>query len=159
MIKISEQIKKELKKPLGRLVQIQDIIRMNNKGLKIITIGDVCTIELLKHGILPTLAVFDYKTKRTQIDQKDEEILRMSFGKVMKIKNPPGMINKQIIKDARKLIENGGAIQIDGEEDLTALPLILNLENEVLVYGQPNVGMVAVEKDEKLNRKIEKWLK
>ncbi|VVC04104.1 Uncharacterised protein [Candidatus Bilamarchaeum dharawalense] len=155
---IPDEIKNELKKPLGRLVQIQEMKEIS-LSKKIISVGDVCTLNLISIGITPHLAVFDHIYMRKNLDPESVRILHTKFSKPKKYKNPPGTLSNRIINDAKKLIENGGAVLIDGEEDLTALAFILAAnENYVVVYGQPNEGMILVEPEKGIKKKIEKLI-
>lgn len=156
MIQIDEETKKILKEPLGKIITQEQIKKLNKK---IISVGDVCTLSLIKNNIMTDVAVFDFKTKRQEIGKEEREILLKS-AKYIEIQNPTGQLNSQIVKNARKYIDQKINIKIDGEEDLTALAFILELkEDEVLLYGQPNVGIVIVEKDEQLKERIRKWIK
>lgn len=156
MIKIDEETKEILKKPLGRIISEEEIKKLNKK---IISIGDVCTLNLMKNKIKIDVAVFDFKTKREEISNEEKEILLKS-GKFIELENPTGQLNNEIVKNARRYIDQKINIKINGEEDLTALAFIIELkEHEALIYGQPNVGMVIVEKDDKLKERIRKWIK
>lgn len=156
MIKIDEKTKEILKTPLGRIVTEDEIKKINKK---IISIGDICTLSLIKNKIKIQVAVFDFKTKREEIAQEERNILLKS-AKFVEIENPAGQLNREIVKNARKYIDEKTNIKIIGEEDLTALAFILELkEDEAVVYGQPNVGIVMVQKDEKLKDKIREWIK
>ena len=156
MIEINQEIKTILKNPLGPIVTEEELQKTKKK---IISIGDICTLSLIKKGIRIEMAVFDFRTKRKEITQEEKEILK-KLGEFIKIENPPGKLNEQIILDARKLIDQKKNIMIIGEEDLTALAFILELkDDEIVVYGQPEVGIVKVENNPKLKQMIKRWLK
>lgn len=155
-MEIPEEIKNKLKKPLGRFISLEKVKEVNKR---IISVGDVCTLNLISIGITPHLAVFDHFYMRQQLEPDSIKILEKNFPDQKKYKNPKGTLSEKILEDARKLIEDGGAILIDGEEDLTALAFILAAdENYVVVYGQPKEGMIMVEYDEKIKKKIMSWL-
>jgi uncharacterized protein (UPF0218 family) len=156
MIKIDEKTKEILKTPLGRIVTYEEIKKINKK---IISIGDFCTLGLIKNKIKIQVAVFDFKTKREEIGEEERSVLLKS-AKFIEIENPAGQLNREIIKNARRYINEKTNIKIIGEEDLTALAFILELnEDEAVIYGQPNTGMVIVQKDEKLKERIREWIK
>lgn len=153
---ISESVKNSLKVPLGRLYR-----KFPEKlsGRRIISIGDVCTLDLLWAGITPHLAVYDYRSMRRPLGRAEQNMLKSIYRNPRKYRNPAGTVSDRLLRDAGKLIHEGGAVLIAGEEDLTALAFILGAgENDLVVYGQPNEGLVVVMPDEKLKRKIEKWL-
>ncbi|HSB47580.1 MAG TPA: DUF359 domain-containing protein [Candidatus Bilamarchaeum sp.] len=157
MIAVSEAVREELKKPLGAV--IRDISGLGRKpDERIISIGDVCTLEFLSRGIIPHLSVFDFKSMRKPLHEKGRKAL-MSLGEAKKYANPPGTISESLLADAGMLLEKGGAVLIDGEEDLTALAFILEAgKKDIIVYGQPREGMVIVRADSKLKKKIKGWL-
>ena len=158
-MRIPENIKKELKHPLGELHIDFRKIRKLSSSRRIISIGDVCTLGLLAMGIKPHLAVFDHKYMRNDLEEGVISILKRNYPEARKMSNPPGTLSEEIIEQAGSMIENGGALQIEGEEDLTALAFILKGgKNDLIVYGQPNEGMVVVVPNEKVKKKIEKWL-
>jgi uncharacterized protein (UPF0218 family) len=50
-------------------------------------------------------------------------------------------------------------VLVDGEEDLAVFPLILILpDSSVILYGQPNEGVVFCEVDSALRKKAEELL-
>ncbi|MBU0532220.1 DUF359 domain-containing protein [Candidatus Micrarchaeota archaeon] len=158
-MKIPEKVRKQLKRPLGKLHKDFKEIKRLSKDYRIIAIGDVCTLGLLAMGIQPHLAVFDFRFMRRELDPGMKNILRLYYKRPKKYKNPPGMLSERILKEAGHLIKAGGAILIEGEEDLTALAFIKNASSrEIIVYGQPHLGMVIVKPDKKIKKKIEKWL-
>ena len=114
MVVISEEVKLKLKKPLGRLYSDYSFLE-KLKTKRIISIGDASTLALLDHGIQPGLAVFDFKIKRKKITAVQKKKLLSSFTKITKYKNPKGTVSDHIRKNAKKLIERGGAVLIDGE--------------------------------------------
>jgi uncharacterized protein (UPF0218 family) len=157
-MRIPETVKNELKKPLGKFTDIKKL-KWFGKKRKIISVGDVCTLNLISAGITPHLAIFDFIYMRQELENDRRELLRRKFAKPKKYKNPPGTLSKKLILDAKKLVKKGGGVLIDGEEDLTALAFILAADEEYLVvYGQPHKGMVMVIPEKEIKRKIKNWL-
>ncbi|MFH1785256.1 MAG: DUF359 domain-containing protein [Candidatus Micrarchaeota archaeon] len=156
-MEIPEKIKNELKKPLGQLITLEEIKKTEAK--RIISVGDVCTLNLIFVGITPHLAVFDHLYMRRKLEADAIAKLKSKFANPKKYKNQPGTISEELINDAEKILEEGGAVLIEGEEDLTALAFILVAnENDIIVYGQPNEGMVMVIPDKEIKNKIKNWL-
>lgn len=159
MVKIPEDARSQLKKPLGKLYRDFKEIRKLSKDHRIISIGDICTLGLLAMGIKPHLAVFDFLFMRHRLDAEMENILKMHYKKPKKYKNPAGTVSEKILADAEKLLRKGGSVLIEGEEDLTALAFIRSAgPRDIIVYGQPHMGLVVVKPEKKLKKKIEKWL-
>lgn len=159
---IGEKMREELKNPLGLILNNSESIREQMTGKRIIAVGDVCVLNLLSIGIKPHLSVFDFRTKRQEIDEKSKEQLETEYpvSNRREFDNPPGVLSNEILEIAPELIKKGGGILIIGEEDLTALAFILAAEpkQDIVVYGQPDVGMVMVKPERKTKQKIEKLL-
>ena len=159
MVEISEIARIELKKPIGKLYKEVGAAKELQSAARIISVGDICTINLLKSGIKPHLAVYDYRFKRSNLDPQDKLVLTDEYRIPNVYLNPAGSLSEEIIEDAPMLLENGGAILIVGEEDLCALAFILAAkEDDLIVYGQPDQGVVIVVPDNKLKEKIRKML-
>ena len=156
---LSPSARLELKSPLGLLFRdLSELKGMLIPGKRIITVGDVCTISFLKAKIHPHLAIFDYLSKREPISDSDETLLKKSFPKRKKYVNPSGQISKKLLEDAPELLSKGGAIEVSGEEDLTALIfLLVGEETDLILYGQPNLGLVVVKPTKPIKEKIKKW--
>jgi hypothetical protein len=158
-MEIPNRIRLQLKKPLGRLQKDFGGIKELASGHRIISIGDVCTLGLLSIGVRPHLAVFDYRFMRNRLDSGMIRILQVHFRKPKRYRNPAGTLSWRLLRDAKALLREGGAILIEGEEDLTALAFIKNAgKKDVIIYGQPDAGIVIVKEDRKLKGKIERWL-
>lgn len=158
-MKISEALRDELRNPLGIVHRdFKEIIRLS-KDHRIISVGDVCTLSLLAMGIRPHLAVFDHRFMRKELDSGFTNILRLYYSDPAVYPNPAGTLSEEIMKDAPHLIEKGGGVLIEGEEDLTALAFILDAkETDIVVYGQPREGLVIVRPEPGLKKKIRGWL-
>ena len=156
---IKNKIKKNLKSPLGILYSNPKrlISRVINK--KVISVGDMTTLVLLSFGITPHLAVFDGKWMRKKVPSQITELFKLHFPVQKEIKNPKGELSNYLLKNSKRLIQKGGALFIDGEEDLTALAFILDMADEnVLVYGQPKEGIVLIRNNKKLKEKLRNLL-
>ncbi|MFH0884166.1 MAG: DUF359 domain-containing protein [Candidatus Micrarchaeota archaeon] len=159
MVAIPADIKAALKEPLGKLQKGYEGLGDLSRTHRIISIGDVCTLGLLGAGVRPHLAVFDYLFMRLDLEPERKKILENAFRNPARYRNPPGTLSESIIADAPMLIEKGGAVLIDGEEDLTALAFIRSAGREdIIIYGQPGEGVVVVVPDERLKKKIDRWL-
>jgi hypothetical protein len=83
---------------------------------------------------------------------------------ILNAENPPGTITKDLWETIDRAISSSKnskknfLIVVEGEEDLAVLPsIILAPKNTVLMYGQPNQGLVVVEV-EKLKKKAEELI-
>jgi uncharacterized protein (UPF0218 family) len=158
-MKIPENVKARLKKPLGSLEYDFRAIKRLSRGHRITAVGDICTISLLALGVKPHLAVFDYKFMRKKLDSGMVNMLKVHYGRARRYRNPAGTLSDKVVADAERLLKEGGAVLIDGEEDMTALAFIAaGGKKDVIIYGQPHKGMVIVRYDTKLKKRIRGWL-
>ena len=159
MVRISDNARMELKKPLGRLIANPSELPMIIGEHRIISVGDICTLTLLELGIMPHLAVYDYRYQRMDLEENKVERLKSNFPNPKTFSNPPGTISDELMGLAQGLLAEGGAILIDGEDDLTALVFISAASKDYLIlYGQPDEGIVVVKPDKETKEKIRKIL-
>ncbi len=116
---------------------------------RIVAVGDVVVANLISTGFYPTIAVIDYKTKRNIV------LTHAQFSKIYErnyvIVNPPGMISLNAIRALVEVLSNNitALVEVRGEEDLLVLPiLLLSRSNDIVLYGQPDKGLVVVGVDE-----------
>jgi GTP-dependent dephospho-CoA kinase len=159
---ISEQIRGELKVPIGRVIPdaevTREIVRPYFDGTrKTACVGDRTTERVHEFGFSPDLEIVDSLEKRkarvvpSPVKNEERRILTAS--------NPPGAISRDAllkISESLRLIEDSKSkvrIEIKGEEDLLALPVIAFFPAQtVTFYGQPNVGLVVVTSQESRNK-------
>ena len=162
MVRLSEELKTILKKPLGKTGPLGQLLPLT-KGKRIIAVGDQVVFALLSHGIRPHVAVFDFKTLRNPVDIAVRERLEKEYPDANRVYNPAGEITKGLALIAPILMRDGGALLVEGEEDLAALVFIDIMEKGyVVLYGQPGEGAVLVEENgegKKLVKKIAGKLK
>ncbi|MFH1403200.1 MAG: DUF359 domain-containing protein [Candidatus Altiarchaeota archaeon] len=143
-----------LKKPLGRLVSGLDSL---SKEDVLITVGDEASKAVLSDGFKPKIVVYDGKTARQPIDVP--ESLEGYGDKSVTVENPPGTLQKRVFQVIRQALDYEGSttVFVEGEEDLTALAAIMEAPNgTVVVYGQPGEGMVLVDVNEVIKKKVSK---
>ena len=162
-IRFSTSQLSRFKTPLGHLIsgnpsetmpKLKEIVE-RLRPPKIITVGDVVSTEARVAGIPLNLTIIDGKTMRhgyAPIISKT----RVTFHVV----NPAGAISQeswQAIKNALK--EEDATIIVEGEEDLLAIPAVLEAPlRALIVYGQPSQGIVVVEATSQRKAKLTKLL-
>ena len=108
---------------------------------KVATVGDVVSRETLMAGIPVGLRLIDQMTLRKAIDH-----FEIRAEHTYRVRNPAGIITQEAwdtIKEA--LQQREAVILVDGEEDLLAIPTIIESPvNSFVVYGQPSEGLVVV---------------
>lgn len=131
----------------------------------IITVGDITTQACLQQQIKIDLAVVDYRSERQPLTPNFHQMLKNKADWLQIINNQPGTISL----NASKLIMNflplmalknkTGFMQVNGEEDLLVLPIILLAPlNTIVLYGQPNQGIILTLVTENLKEKVVKLL-
>ncbi len=155
MLEVPEALRAELKKPLGELMGMDAFISEYGKS-RIISVGDIVTLSLLEKGIRPFLAAYDFRSMRHDIEKRMRERIKGAYSTYSTARNPPGTITEELEAAAASMAGKGGALYVEGEEDLAALVFMrISPEGCVIVYGQPDEGVVAVECNEKSRRKAE----
>jgi len=160
---LPDDLRDKLKEPIGLLVNEEELLRLLLKEEHIVSVGDQVTYTLLKNDIEPIFCVVDFKTKRNRCSNDIKEKIQ-SFGKKrVLITNPPRCISVSlwnVIETAFDNLEKGSLrIEIDGEEDLAALPAILLAPRDVtIIYGLPNKGVLVVKATKENKRKVKEIL-
>jgi uncharacterized protein (UPF0218 family) len=168
MVKIKcilpENLRDELKKPLGILLDDYELYDHLRGEKLIVSVGDYVTYSILKKKIIPLFCIVDYKTKRENCDKKIIEVIKTYGDKIINIRNPAGCISESLwdsIKESYNEIGiNKIRIEVDGEEDLATLPSIYLSPNRdvTIIYGLPDKGVVLVKTNEENKLKVKKIL-
>jgi len=157
---LPENIRNELKTPLGKLIldsssEKENYIRSVYSKKVIITVGDATSELLIGMGLIPLLHIIDGQEKR----MKRSPPLADSINTELTVKNNPGEISPESFDLIKSIFEQKPPIRllVDGEEDLLVLPVCLFApENSVVMYGQPNEGLVIAEITDELRDKVQK---
>ena len=151
--KLTPALRERLKKPFGRLYRgkgdecLRDIVKSLKNPPKVISIGDMTTYYLLKAGIVPDMCIVDERTMRLPVNLEVKKGTAHESFKDVKVKNPPGVVTKELIDAIRDNMVSKKPVRIfvDGEEDLAVIPACEYAPvGSVVLYGQPNEGVVAV---------------
>ena len=151
MFKIDENSIDEFKRPLGKLyINFEDAIPMIKEASFLISVGDQTTKNLVDIDLIPDLGIID-----NRIQRKDHNYDIIRTENILNADNPAGTITENLwetIEEAISLtLEDSGnrIIVVKGEEDLAVLPcLLIAPEDAVILYGQPNEGLVFVNVSE-----------
>ncbi|MGI0068825.1 MAG: GTP-dependent dephospho-CoA kinase family protein [Nitrosopumilaceae archaeon] len=153
---LPENLRENLKKPLGQLLKDSEITKdivLKNMGHNafLITVGDATTERMIKLGIIPSLQIVDSLEKRQQRNLP-EGMVKTS----LTCNNPPAEITDDSITIIKQAFDMDKPVRIivKGEEDLLVLPVVLFApENSIVMYGQPNEGLVIVKINEEIRNK------
>ena len=139
----------DLKSPKGDVFHVKDgppeqrvVERIQNECPTIvIAVGDVTCATILDEGYTPEVCVIDGITKRgpyERIFKEDIEYL---------VYNPPATLYPETWSAIDTAIHDGlhSVVNVEGEEDLMGFPAVLLApDNSVMLYGQPDVGIIWV---------------
>ena len=160
-MKLPDSLRDQLKIPLGVLLPIgQDNKRNIQKYLSddsfIITVGDRTTEKMIDFDLTPSLQIIDGFEKRIKRD-----IVKLGDAFELQIDNPAAEITLQSIEIIKKAFTMNPPIRltVNGEEDLLVLPVCIHApENSVILYGQPNKGIVLVQITAEIRNKAQALL-
>ena len=161
-MQLPDDLRDQLKKPLGNLISDNDpnrenIIKKNSAESIIITVGDRTTENMLQLGLKPQVQIIDGLEKRDQCLVPADDTVNTKLS----CRNPPGEITEESIQVIQKAFscEPPVRITVDGEEDLLVIPVCIYApENSVVMYGQPNEGLVIVHITPEIQAKVQKIL-
>jgi hypothetical protein len=157
-LSLPESAREAMRVPLGPVVQDAGLGELLRGARVLVTVGDMVTATLLDAGYDVSLAVFDYKTKRTEERDFHKKLQKMR-GRRLRAPNPPAMITRDLweaLQNAFLMIGAGArvGIEVEGEEDLAAIPaIIMAPEGARVLYGMPGKGMVVVTVNDKARKK------
>ncbi len=122
----------------------------------VITVGDRTTEKMIEFGLIPSLQIIDSQEKRSK-----REPPQLANATELTVDNPAAEITSQSIS----IIQEAFAMQppvrisVNGEEDLLVIPVCVYApENAIVLYGQPNEGLVIVKITPEIRNKTQKLL-
>ena len=147
-MKLPENLREQLKIPLGKLLLESEANKENIKrnlpeNSYIITVGDKTTEKMIEFDLVPSLQIIDGQEKRVKRELPKE----LNIATSLTCDNPAAEITTQSIDVIKKAFESPSPVRItvNGEEDLLVIPVcVFAPENSVVLYGQPNEGLVIV---------------
>ncbi len=159
---LPENLREQLKIPLGILIpdnqtSKENILNQIPENSFVITVGDATTEKLQSYGIIPSLQIVDAQEKRI----KREPPLANNVSTNLSCQNPAGEITEQSIETIKQAITSKPPVRIivDGEEDLLVIPVCIYApENTIIMYGQPNEGLVVITVNEEIKKKTKSIL-
>jgi len=157
-VHLPDNLRDKLKKPLGILLKDSDVTKesiLKNIPIEsfVISVGDATTEKLIKYGIVPSLQVVDGVEKRIKRSMPSGNVTT-----TLNCSNPPAEITIESVKTIKKAFQSPTPVRIAviGEEDLLVLPVVVFApENSVVLYGQPNEGLVIVPINAEIRNKAQ----
>ena len=161
-MKLPENLRDQLKIPLGLLLAENETDKTNiqkhlSENSYIITVGDRTTEKMIDFGLIPSLQIIDGQEKRKKRN------IPKNFGvsTTLTCDNPAAEITTQSIETIKKAFTSQTPVRItvNGEEDLLVIPVcIFAPDNSVVMYGQPNEGLVIVKLTPEIRNKTQTLL-
>jgi uncharacterized protein (UPF0218 family) len=155
-VRLPENLRSQLKEPFGILIQDSEVTQSGisdkiSKDKFVITVGDATTEKMISFGLTPSLQIVDSLEKRNKRDLPAGEPKT-----ILMCTNPAGEITGESIAVIRKALGMSFPVRIivTGEEDLLVLPVAVYApDNSVILYGQPNKGLVLVHLTEEIRNR------
>jgi cytidyltransferase-like protein len=136
--------------PFGHLYPDDSVLK-HLPAERLISVGDVVTRNCLQAAIFPKIALLDLYVQRHKSIVALENIGFKGDEITLFADNAPGHLDSSLITTLQKAIDSlpslhNITILVNGEEDLAVLPLVLLLPlSWVVVYGQPDMGVVVLK--------------
>ena len=146
-----------LKEPFGELLPgdpsktMPELVTIINRlhPRKVVAVGDVVSRETVAAGIRVNLRIIDHISMR-----KPTAPFHLKAKTTYRVRNPAGVISLESWEAIKRALKDEDTvILVDGEEDLLALPCIVESpSNSLVLYGQPSQGLVVVTTDSTISR-------
>jgi uncharacterized protein (UPF0218 family) len=123
------------------------------KPLKIVAVGDMVSKNMIEHSLPVSIIVVDSKMLREKIKP-----IKSAAQTILRVKNPAGTLSREtwsVLEEALKQ-KQLTKVLVEGEEDLfTLVAVALAPDNTLVVYGQPNEGLVALTVNKETRQKVQ----
>ena len=161
-MKLPNSLRDQLKIPLGILLPEKDATKQNilkhiSNNSFVITVGDRTTEKMINFELTPSLQIIDSQEKRV----KREPPKTADIVTELTCENPAAEITEQSIDVIRRAFSSKTPVRItvNGEEDLLVIPVCIYApKNSVVLYGQPNEGLVIVQITPEIRNKTQRLL-
>ena len=161
-MKLPPLLRDQLKTPLGILLPEKDVTKENilkhiSDNSYVITVGDRTTEKMIDFELIPSLQIIDSQEKRVKRDPPKNTAIVTD----LICNNPAAEITTQSMEIIKKAFssETPVRITVNGEEDLLVIPVCIYApKNSVVLYGQPNEGLVIVQITSEIRNKTQRLL-
>ena len=160
-MKLPDSLRDQLKIPLGILLPENHTDKTNiekhlSENSYVITVGDRTTEKMIEFGLIPSLQIIDSQEKRVK-----REPPKLANATELTVDNPAAEITPQSIDIIKKAFTMQPPVRllVNGEEDLLVIPVCIYApENSMVLYGQPNEGLVIVQITQEIRNKVQTLL-
>jgi len=160
---LPENLRPTLRRPLGDLVPGSEIdlgrllcgVMTKEKPISLILVGDSVSRQATLAGITPDVMIIDNLEKRQTATPYAHP-----HNRVLTAKNQAGRIEQNARLAVERAIRGeADLVVIDGEEDLLAIVAVIAAPlRSLVVYGQPDEGVVLVKVSAESKVKAERLL-
>jgi len=158
-VKLPDSLRDKFKTPLGVLLPESKADKTNiekfiSEKSYIITVGDRTTEKMINFGLIPSLQIIDGQEKR-----KKREPPKLASATELTVDNPAAEITLGSIDMIKQAFTMQPPVRlcVNGEEDLLVLPVCIHApDNAVVLYGQPNEGLVIVKITPEIRNKAQR---
>lgn len=153
---LTKEARKQCKKPFGKIIQT---FNPPNSFSCFATVGDVTTKVFNENKLFADIAVIDFNVGRQKVFFHLSDLQFRGGEIVTVVKNPPSTLTPLLFNAVVEAFnevkrEKRIVLRIEGEEDLSVLPLLLLAPLDFTIfYGQPGKGMVKIKVTEKNKEK------
>jgi uncharacterized protein (UPF0218 family) len=158
-LNLTDDQRLQLKRPLGELItgDTEECTRKLKEAIdkekppRLILVGDTVSRTAVQMELVPDVIMIDNQEKRRKAVQ-----FSFSAEHTFKMRNSAGSISAEAWAVVPEAIRVGNSVVIvEGEEDLLTLVGILSSpDRSIVVYGQPDEGIVLVRVTEKKKKEI-----
>jgi GTP-dependent dephospho-CoA kinase len=145
-----------LRQPFGVLIPDDQVTKeavaskLVGRNRIIVTVGDRTTERMKQMQLYSNLEIVD------RIEKREVRSVALPYSgeqdRQLKVTNPAGSLTDESISAVMKSLEliksepkKTVRVEVEGEEDLLALPVLAFFpEQTIVLYGQPNQGLVIV---------------
>jgi len=157
-VKLPDSLREQMKIPLGVLLPESQADKLHiekylSDNSYIISVGDRTTEKMIDFDLIPSLQIIDGQEKREK-----REPPKLEHAIELTVDNPAAEITFESISMIKKAftLQSPVRIFVNGEEDLLVLPVCIHApENAVVLYGQPNEGLVIVRITPEIRNKVQ----
>ena len=161
-MKLPDSLRDQFKTPLGALIPESQVNKSNiqkqiPKNSYLITVGDRTTEKMIAFGLIPSLQIIDNQEKRVRREPPKNDNIYTE----LVCDNPAAEITPKSIDVIKKAFVSKTPVRltVTGEEDLLVIPACIHApENSVVLYGQPNEGLVIVKITPEIRNKTQRLL-
>lgn len=161
---IPEDIKRELRRVIGKLIEREEDLLNELRSKRFVTaVGDMITYTLLKKGFEPDIAIVDFRHKRKELPEEMKKVIERFGDERIEVKNPPSIISDDLIKAIdwayKSAKDKKIIVVVEGEEDLSSLiAILLAPRGATVIYGLPDKGVVILDVSDKEKDIVRKTL-